>query len=156
MVSKSEVFEFSGGQKPPIRGVTCDLWCPFSNSYKRWCLWTRVKFRDNRLRNEVCMAVTPFQGRQKPPIRVGYIWPVMPFFKLVQEMMFVNKWVKFRDNRLRNEVCRAVTPFQYKQTYVRADPYIPCEGIITHSQRPIIMPSFTKISCKKQVLYKQM
>ena len=25
---------------------------------------------------------------------------------------FVNVCVKFRDNRLRNEVCRAVTPFQ--------------------------------------------
>ena len=32
MSSKSEVFEFSGrGQKPPIRGGTCDLQCPFSN-----------------------------------------------------------------------------------------------------------------------------
>ena len=38
--------------------------------------------------------------------------PVMPIFKLVQEMMFVNTCVKFRDNRLRNEVCRAVTPIQ--------------------------------------------
>ena len=41
----------------------------------------------------------------------------------------MNMCVKFRDNRLRNEICRAVTPFQYKCTYVRADPYIPCEGI---------------------------
>ena len=36
----------------------------------------------------------------------------MPILKLVQEMMFVNMCVKFRDNRLRNEVRRAVTPFQ--------------------------------------------
>ena len=50
----------------------------------------------------------------------------MPMFELVQEMMFVNTCVKFRDNRLRNEVCRAVTPLGH----VRADPYIPCEGII--------------------------
>ena len=27
-------------------------------------------------------------------------------------MIFVNTCVKFRDNRLRNEVCRAVTKFQ--------------------------------------------
>ena len=36
----------------------------------------------------------------------------MPIFKLVQEMTFVNMCMKFRDNQLRNEVCRAVTPFQ--------------------------------------------
>ena len=35
---------------------------------------------------------------------------MMPIFELVQEMMFVNTCVKFRDNHLRNEVCRAVTP----------------------------------------------
>ena len=28
---KSEVCEFSGGQKPPIRGVTCDFRCPSLN-----------------------------------------------------------------------------------------------------------------------------
>ena len=48
-------------------------------------------------------------------------------------MMFVNTCVKFRDNRLRNEVCRVVTQFEYVHTherkYVRADPYIPCESI---------------------------
>ena len=32
MSSKSEVFEFSGGQKPLLKGVTFDLRCPFSNS----------------------------------------------------------------------------------------------------------------------------
>ena len=36
----------------------------------------------------------------------------MPIFELVHEMMFVNICVKFRDNRLRNEVCRVVTKFQ--------------------------------------------
>ena len=36
----------------------------------------------------------------------------MPIFKFVQEMMLVNVCVRFRDNWLRNEVCRAVTPFQ--------------------------------------------
>ena len=37
--------------------------------------------------------------------------PVMPIFELVKEMMFMNMCVKFHDNRLRNEVCKAVTPF---------------------------------------------
>ena len=40
------------------------------------------------------------------------MWPVKPIFELVQEMMFVNTRVKFRDNQLRNEVCRVVTLFQ--------------------------------------------
>ena len=48
----------------------------------------------------------------------------MPISELIQEMMFVNSrvifrdnrlkimCVKFRDNQLKNEVCRAVTKFQ--------------------------------------------
>ena len=53
-------------------------------------------------------------GGQEPLLGKGggYMGPVMPIFELVQEMMFVNTCVKFRDNRLRNEVCREVTPFQ--------------------------------------------
>ena len=37
-------------------------------------------------------AVTPFQGGS-PLLGGGYMWPVMPTFELVQEMMFVNKCV---------------------------------------------------------------
>ena len=38
------------------------------------CEHVCVKFRDNRLRNEVCRAVTPFGGgRAEPPIRGGYM-----------------------------------------------------------------------------------
>ena len=66
----------------------------------------------------------------------------MPMFELIQEMMFVNMCVKFHNNPLRNEVCRAVTPLghvrtnvrtnvcTYVRTYVQEDPYILCEGII--------------------------
>ena len=36
----------------------------------------------------------------------------MPIFELVQEMIFVNTCVISFDNRFRNEVCRAVMPFQ--------------------------------------------
>ena len=42
----------------------------------------------------------------------------------------MNVCVKFCHNRLRNEVCRTVTPLGHVRTYVRADPYIPCDGII--------------------------
>ena len=58
----------------------------------------------------------------------------MSIFEFIQEMMFVNMCVKFRDNRLRNEVCRAVMLLGHVRMnvcmYVRADPYIPSEGII--------------------------
>ena len=40
---------------------------------------------------------------------------MMSIFELVQEMMFVNTCVEVRDNQLRNEVCRAVRPFQKGQ-----------------------------------------
>ena len=43
---------------------------------------------------------------------------VMLMFELIQEMMFVNMCVKFRDNRLRNEVCKAVTPLGDVRTNV--------------------------------------
>ena len=115
------------GQKPSISGGY--MWCIFWNSYKRWCLLMCVKFCDNWLRNEVSRAVTPFQ-RGRSPLLGGYMWPVMTMFEIVQEIMFVNVWVKFRDNWLRNEVCRAVTLFEHVRMYVRADPYIPCKGII--------------------------
>ena len=91
-----------------------------------------VKFRENRLRNEVCRAVTPFQGGS--PILGGYMRPVMLMFKLVREMMFLNTCVNLHNNRLRNEVCRVVTPLGNVQTNVhmgRSLGYTPCEGIIT-------------------------
>ena len=36
----------------------------------------------------------------------------MLIFEIIQEMIFVNTCVKYRDNWFLNEVCRAVTPFQ--------------------------------------------
>ena len=48
----------------------------------------------------------------------------MPIFKVVQEMMFVNMCLKFWDNRLRNEVCRAVTPFQGGRLHVTCDDHV--------------------------------
>ena len=42
----------------------------------------------------------------------------------------MNTCVNFCDNRLRNEACREVKLFEYERTYVWANPYIPCEGII--------------------------
>ena len=64
-----------------------------------WC-----KFHQNR-------SYLNFQGAEGP-ISGGYMRPVMPIFELIREMKFVNTYGKFHDNRLRNEVCRAVMPFQ--------------------------------------------
>ena len=50
---------------------------------------------------------------------------MMPIFELVQEMMFVNMCVKFCDNQLRNEVCRAVTPLGHVRMNVRTYGQIP-------------------------------
>ena len=71
--------KFSGGQKPPIRGVTCDLRCPFSNLDELfrlkvmcenlvWIGWNR--------------KYVNFQGGQKPLVRGGYTWPAVPIFEL--------------------------------------------------------------------------
>ena len=70
----------------------------------------------------------------------------MPIFELVQEMIFVNTCAKFRDDWLRNEVCRAVTPLGH--VYVWADPYIPCEGIIKKDSNMVaVIPlSFLKLT----------
>ena len=60
--------------------------------------------------------------------------------------------MKFRDNWLRNEVCRAVTLFEHVRTNVSvgADPYIPCEGItIPHLKSSKTDPWF----CQKKLLY---
>ena len=87
-----------------------------------------MKFRDNRIRKKKSVKFVKFDVELFDRRRSKH--------ELVQEMMCVNTCVKFHSNRLRNEGCRAVTPFEYEQTYehtyVRADPYIPCEGIITY------------------------
>ena len=52
----------------------------------------------------------------------------MPIFELVQETMFVNMCVKFRDNQLRNEVCRVVTPFQGGQKTLLGGLHVTCDA----------------------------
>ena len=49
----------------------------------------------------------------------------MPMFELVKEMLFVNTCVKFRHNRLRNEVYRAVTPLGHVRMNIRTYGQIP-------------------------------
>ena len=66
MSSKSEVFEFSGGQKPPIRGVTFDLWCPFSNLDE---LFQSKVMCENLVRIGWNRRYVNFRGGKKPPIR---------------------------------------------------------------------------------------
>ena len=59
---------------------------------------------------------------------------MMPIFKLIQEM-FVNTCVKFCDNRLRNEVCRAVTPFQGGRSPLLGGLHVTCDAHVqTHTR----------------------
>ena len=68
-----------GGQKPPIRGVTFDLWCLFSNldelfESKVMCenlVWIGWNRRYVNLRGG---------GGRRIPIRRGYKWLAMPIF----------------------------------------------------------------------------
>ena len=49
-------------------------------------------------------------------------------FRTRQEMMFVNTCVKFHDNRLRNEVCRAVMPFQGGRSPLLGGFHVSCDA----------------------------
>ena len=63
------------GQKPPIRGVTFDLWSLFLNSDELF----QSKFMcENLLWIGWNRGYVNFEERQKPPIRRGYMWPAMP------------------------------------------------------------------------------
>ena len=80
-----------GGQKPPIRGVTCDLWCPFSNSAELflskvmcenlvWIGWNR-------------RYVTFQGGGGRSPLLGGFMWPAMPIVELGQAIpVKSNEW----------------------------------------------------------------
>ena len=72
-----------GGQKPHITGlhVTCDAhfqtWSSYSSqkSYVKIWFGLVVSFKSYHVHKH-------FSGWQKPPIRGGYIWPVMSIFEL--------------------------------------------------------------------------
>ena len=74
-------------------------------------------------------------------------------FELIQEMKFVKTWEKFCDNRLRNEVCRAVTPLGHVRTNI-------CTGRSLYTLRGhnnlnlyVLLLGF-KLSCGKSVKYR--
>ena len=52
----------------------------------------------------------------------------MSIFEFVQEMMFVNMCVKFHDNQLRNEVCRAMMPFQGWKSPLLGGLHVTCDA----------------------------
>ena len=97
---------------------------------------TCVKFRDNWLRNEVCRAVMPFQGGRSPLLGGLHVTCDAHVRTRARDDVCERECVKFRDNRLRNEVCRAVTPFEHVRTG-RSLQYIPCEGIIKYTHTHI-------------------
>ena len=70
----------------------------------------------------------------------------MPIFELVQEMMFVNMWVKFCDNRLRNEVCRAVTPFQVGTSPVLGGLHVTCDANVRTRTRDDVCEHVCEVS----------
>ena len=52
----------------------------------------------------------------------------MLIFELVQEVMFVNMCVKFRDNQSRNEVCKAATLFQGGRSPLLGGLHVTCDA----------------------------
>ena len=70
---------FLWGRNPLLGGVTFDLWWPFLNldelfQSKVMCgnlVWIGWNQRN-----------VNFEGGRRPPVRGGYMWPVMPIFEL--------------------------------------------------------------------------
>ena len=80
----------------------------------------------------------------------------MPIFELVQEMMFVNTCVKFRDNRLKNEVCTAVTPFQGGRSPLLGGLHVTCDAHVRIRTRDDVCELVCEVSSqlvKKWTLY---
>ena len=81
-LSLSSYLNFPWGQKPPIRGVACDLQCPFSNLAE---LFQSKIICVNLVRigwalQELSCPQTFFYGGRNPLLGGAYIWPVMPIF----------------------------------------------------------------------------
>ena len=98
---------FQGGQKPPIRGVTCDLWSPSSNLAE---LFQSKVMCENLVRiaktfQELSCPQTLFPGGGRPPIWGVYMWPVMPIFELGRAIPVKSHVWKFGLDWLKSEVC---------------------------------------------------
>ena len=59
-------------------GFACDLWCPFSNSAELFQSKVMWKFGLDWLKSDVYEFS---RGKNKAPIRGGYMWPAMPIFE---------------------------------------------------------------------------
>ena len=86
----------------PIRGVTFDLWCPFSNlgvlfQSKVMC-WKLVWIGWNQ-------RYVKFDGGGRPPICRVYMWPVMPIFELRRAIPVKSHVWKLGLDCLKSEVC---------------------------------------------------
>ena len=96
-----------GGQKPPIRGlhVTCNAhfrtWLSYSSQKSCVKIWLGLvePFKSYRVHKH-------FSGRgQKPPIRGGYVWRVMPIFELRWAIPVRSHVLKFGLDWLKSKVC---------------------------------------------------
>ena len=71
---KSYHLNFPWGQKPPMRGVACDLQCPFSDLAELFQSKVMCKFGSDWLSlSRVIVSTNIFLWGQKPPIKGGYI-----------------------------------------------------------------------------------
>ena len=103
-------FEFSGGHKPPIRGlhVTCDAhfrtWLSYSSQKSYANIWFGLvePFKSYRVHKHF------FGGRgggAETPIRGCYIWPVIPIFELGRAIPVKSHVLNFGLDWLKSEVC---------------------------------------------------
>ena len=70
----------------------------------------------------------------------------MPISELVQEMMFVNTCMKLCDNRLRNEVCRSVKPFQGSRSPVLGGLHVTCDAHVPTRTRDDVSEHVCEVS----------
>ena len=101
MSSESEEFEFYRGPKPPSRGVTCDLWCPFLNSdelfqSKVMCQnLVRIGWAFQELSLEFSRG-----GGGRTPYWGCYMWSAMPIFGLGRAIPVKSHMWKFSSDWL--------------------------------------------------------
>ena len=93
---------FPWGQKPPIRGVACDLQCPFSDLaelFQSKVICVNLVWIGWALQKLSC-SQTFFYGAETP-YRGGYMWPVMPIFELGRGCLDKSHVWKFGSDWLR-------------------------------------------------------
>ena len=87
-----------GGAETSIRGVTFDLWCPFSNSD---VIFQSKAMCENLVWIGWNRRYVNFEGGRRAPIRGRYMWPAMPIFELGRGILDKSHVRKFGSDWLR-------------------------------------------------------